>query len=202
LSSSDLAQWIGAIATALAVIVAIFTTLYFELIKPRRDRPKLKIHYDNSDPQCRRLSQSENGVPSSYYIRLKVMNTGKSPAQACTGRLVEIVSGNGRLRTDWDVSDLAWSAQPTPKSISLNSMGDHFFLDIGWILNNGEQLFRLRTDRVPRATTLDFGPGEYYFHVVIYAENAEPAGQWFRVNWNGEFDKFFMEKASKPNMPK
>jgi hypothetical protein len=198
LSTSDLAQWVGALATVAAVVLALATTLYFEFYKARRDRPKLEIFYDNVSPQCRRLSQSPEGQSSSYFIRLKIVNKGNTSAQGCVGRLVEIANEDGTLRSDWDISGLTWSTQAIPEPIYLSPKGDYFYLDVVHIVE-GEQVFRLRTVRIPRAIKMDFEPGQYYFHVVVYAEKAQPAEQWFKINWNGEFDKFFMEKTHKPN---
>ena len=110
---TEVAQWVEAIGTIAAVFVAILTTLYFEVWKQRRERPKLEIYYDNDDPQCRRLSPSPDNM-SSYFIRLKIINNGNAPAQGCIGRLVAIADDRGMLRRDWwDISGLTWSTQST-----------------------------------------------------------------------------------------
>jgi hypothetical protein len=196
-TSTELAQWVEAIGTAAAVFVAILTTLYFEVWKPRRERPKLEIYYDNADPRCRRFSPAPAGSQSSYFIRLRVANNGNAPAQGCIGRLVAIANENLTLRDDWDISGLTWSMQSMPQPIYLSPKGDYFFLDVASTREN-EHVFRLRVDPTPRAIKLEYEPGQYYFQIVVYAEKADPVEQWFRVNWQGEFDKFSMEKTGKP----
>ena len=192
-----IAQWIEAVGTFVTAVIALFTTLYYEVWKPRRDRPRLQIYYDNDDPQCRRFSPSGLAdVGSSYFIRLKVVNTGRAPAERCIGRLVAIADENRRLRKDWDISSLAWTGQRRPEPIYLSPRGDHSYIDLIQVVE-GEREFKLRVDRTPRAIKLDYEPGQYYFLVVVYAERAEPVEQWFRVTWNGKFDEFAMEKSSK-----
>ena len=197
-TSTEVAQWVEAIGTIAAVFVAVLTTLYFEVWKPRRERPKLEIYYNNADPQCRRFSPASPGSQSSYFIRLRIANNGNAPAQGCIGRLVAIADEKGNLRPDWwDISGLTWSTQSTPQPIYLSPKGDHFFLDVAWTREN-ENILRLRVDPTPRAIKLEYEPGQYYFQIVVYAEKADPVEQWFRVNWHGEFDKFIMEKTDKP----
>ena len=194
----ETAQWVEACGTVVAAMVAVFATLYFEVWKPRRERPKLKIYYDNADPQCRRFSPGSPDSPSSCFVRLKITNDGNAPAQGCVGRLVAIADDKGDLRPDWwDVSALTWSTQATPEPIYLSSKGDHFFLDVAQIIEN-KNVLRLRVDQTPRATKLEYEPGQYYFQIVVYAEKADPVEQWFRVNWPGEYDKFTMEETRKP----
>jgi len=59
-------------------------------------------------------------------------------------------------------------------------------------------MVRLRVERTPRATKLDFEPGQYFLYLVLYAERPKPMEQWLRVDWNGKFDEFMMEKCGPP----
>jgi hypothetical protein len=196
--SSLIAQWVDAIGSFVAALVALFVVIYFEIWKAKRDRPKLTIEYDNADPQCHRLAaQGPVGGKPSYFIRLKIVNTGNAPAKECVGRLAAIANEDGTFRSDWDISSLIWTAQETPQPKYLSAKGDYSFLDVVWTVQ-GERIFRIRTDSTPRAIKLEYEPGQYYFQIKVYAEKAEPIEQWFRVNWYGEFDKLVMEKTYKP----
>jgi len=190
-------QWVEAIGSLIAALVALVTVLYFEILKPLLKRPKLEIYYDNNDSRCRRLSPSKPPEMSSYFIRLKIVNTGDEPAERCLGRLVTIADKNRVPRTDWDISSIAWPGQQIPEPIYLSPKGDYSFLDVAQVVE-GESTFGLRVDSTPHAIKLNYEPGEYYFQIVVYAQKAAPVEQWFWVNWNGEFDKFIMKKTGKP----
>jgi len=99
---ADAAQWLEAVGSIIAAIVALGTVLYFEIFKPKRDQPKLDISVSMTPPDClkspissRPISQStvekseEIIVADNYLLRFKVINTGNTGAED-----VEVFAGN------------------------------------------------------------------------------------------------------------
>jgi len=83
LAPSTLAQWVGAIATSSAVVVALFKD---EVLRYFR-RPKLRIRITPEPPDCllSPIEVSVNGMPvwsgDSYWLRLWIENTGSFRAE-------------------------------------------------------------------------------------------------------------------------
>ena len=51
-TSPSLPDWLTAVGTILAVVVALFIAFYGAL-RRRRDRPILSVEFDNREPFCR-----------------------------------------------------------------------------------------------------------------------------------------------------
>ncbi len=84
MAPSSTAQWFGAVATFLAVIVALFK----DSIREWRRRPKLVVSCDNLPPWTVRTpffqrDQTDNLVwtGDSYWVRVKVENKGRTRAK-------------------------------------------------------------------------------------------------------------------------
>jgi hypothetical protein len=83
LAPSTLAQWIGAVATSLAVVVALFKDAIVGCLL----RPKLTIRIKPTYPDCVKMPVSFSRVGSpqwtgeAYWLRLWVENTGHRRAE-------------------------------------------------------------------------------------------------------------------------
>ena len=85
MAPSNAAQWFGAAATFLAVIVALFK----DSIREWRRKPKLIVTCENSPPCTVRtplfVNEPRTGgllwTGDSYWVRLKVENKGRSRAE-------------------------------------------------------------------------------------------------------------------------
>jgi hypothetical protein len=76
-----------AIGTITASIVALFSVLYFELIKPSRNRPALRLKFEDVPPYSSLTNLNIAGRPPRVHtsiarlIRIGVLNTSKVPAR-------------------------------------------------------------------------------------------------------------------------
>jgi hypothetical protein len=100
---TGIAQWLEAIGSIIAALVALGTVLYFEIWKPRRDYPKLDISISMAPPDCLKspmssqpISESmterdlgEIVVADSYLLRFRVTNNGNVKAES-----VEVFASN------------------------------------------------------------------------------------------------------------
>ena len=90
----NVAQWVGAIATFSAVIVALFK----ESILRRWRRPILDIEITLEPADCH-LTQARSGhvVADCYYFRFWIKNTGASRAEQ-----VQVFASKLSRKTGWN----------------------------------------------------------------------------------------------------
>jgi len=164
--------WAGAIATALAVIVALLSSLG---LFSRYRRARLRITFEPAQPWCRYVEQPDGST--ALWARVGVENVGGTTARGCIGRLIGL-STNGVVRTDVDPLQLRWAG--VPRSMSFDPVdirpGQREFLNV---------LFR--RDGSPRwaivtFTADDFQPGfeteldvdqPHVLQIALYADNAD-----------------------------
>jgi cellobiose-specific phosphotransferase system component IIC len=84
LELGNLAQWVGALGTILAVIVALFKTEFLQWLR----RPNLKIVVSLGPPECHAVpftfkvaQDTPIQIAQSYYFRIYVLNDGKTRAE-------------------------------------------------------------------------------------------------------------------------
>lgn len=83
LDPSDSTFWamLEAIGTITASVIALFTVIYFEIIRPRRNRPTLQINDENRAPYSAFTELVLGGKPPRIHtsqakqIRLGVLNS-------------------------------------------------------------------------------------------------------------------------------
>lgn len=99
---TEIAQWLEAIGSIIAALVALGTVLYFEIWKPRRDHPELDISISMAPPDCLKSPMSSQSisestierveeivVADSYLLRFRVTNNGNAKAES-----VEVFASN------------------------------------------------------------------------------------------------------------
>lgn len=116
---ATVAQWVEAIGTLLAVIVALVIALFQDSMRSWVNRPDLKVTIEAASPDCIKipLVARQGGrvvaEANTYYLRLKVTNQGKSTAnrvEVFAEKLWrEAVDGTFQEVTSFIPMNLAWS---------------------------------------------------------------------------------------------
>jgi len=168
-SGESLANWLTAIGTLLAVIAAVILSAAPQ-IATRLTRPIFKVDFKNEEPYCRTTMEG-------YWIRLRVVNSGKSVAKNCEGKMVRIIDASTKQeRKDFDPIVLRWVGSTIDKPIDINRNEDEY-LDI--IQTNAliEKQFLIRAagvEKNPMGINLHPPRGDYFLHVELYGANVEP----------------------------
>src|SRR3990170_8414429 len=116
-------QWVSAIGTVLAVIVAIVLSVS-SLIAKWWNKPRFKVEFTNEKPYCRTTNFPQY---QAYWIRLKVLNVGRSVAKDCKGKLVKIIDAETKEeRKDFDPIVLYWVGEPFGEPIDINENDGEF----------------------------------------------------------------------------
>jgi len=164
-----LASWIIAIGTLLAVIVAVVLSVAPQ-ISTYLTRPIFKVDFKNEEPYCRTTIEG-------YWIRLRVVNSGKSVAKNCEGKMVRIIDAStNQERKDFDPIVLRWVGSTIDKPIDINRNEDEY-LDI--IQTNAliEKQFLIRAagvEKNPMGINLHPPRRDYFLHVELYGANVKP----------------------------
>lgn len=138
------------------------------------------------------------GAKRSWFVRLKVANSGTVLANDCVGRLLTVLDEYGIELKKFSALDLYWTRQDSPENYSpvdINGPNDHTFLDIGQV-KESEDIFTIRAV-IPRGQRLvevpglpqgpNLQPGIYFMQIGIYAKNAVIPPTWFRVEWEANY---------------
>lgn len=101
---------VGSIATAAIVLI----NLYLIFIKPRQEEPKFAVEFEAREPFCREtegnpLTSDSRGV-TTYWLRVRVKNSGKSVAKHCLCKIIEVMDCEGKAIFDFDPTVLHWVA--------------------------------------------------------------------------------------------
>lgn len=209
--SPSVPDWLTAIGTVLAAVVA-FVIAFRADFRRWYNRPRFEIEFGNKEPFSRHsrvtirnpldgtLFLGPDGKPlvsDSYWIRIRVRNTGRSVARGCEGKLVRITHTRDKTdRTDFDPVMLHWVGVPhriefIGKPIDINK-GEYEYLDVVYtpaIYPN--QFFIPAEDIEPRGINLTPPREDYYLRIVLYGANVEPLGKTFLLRNTGEkYDSF------------
>lgn len=170
--------------------------LYLTSVRPFLRRPRLKpsTNIQRSDPTDADMRQ---GAGRSWFIRLRIENTGQSAAKSCVGRLIE-VQREGRGIERFDPLNLYWARQSEPahfQTVDIQGNRDFFYLDVAQIAEAGNRL-SLRVvipegQRLALSPGLPIGPelpeGTYFVRIGIYAEGAYIEPTWFKLEWKADY---------------
>ncbi len=178
-------DWLGAIGTIFATIVALFIA-FLPSIRNHWNKPKIIIEYDNDTPFCvsKMIYKEEEPMEISYFIRLRIKNTGGTSARGCEAKISKIVD---LARNDEDMfidtHQLKWSYH-TRGPVHLNS-GEIEYVDFLEVFEDetrniiivGEpdyykEPYKTRNSSVPRT--------DHLIEVKIYGENFKPVSASFK----------------------
>src|SRR5262249_7961854 len=177
--------WAGAIATALAVIVALLSSLG---LFGRYHRARLRMTFEPNQPWCRFVELPDGST--ALWARVGVENVGGTTARGCIGRLIGL-STDGVARTDVDPLQLRWAGMP--RSMSFDPVdrrpGQREFLNV-LFLRDGSPRWAIET-----FTADDFQPGfdteldvdsPHVLQIALYADNADTITRDQRVDAGAE----------------
>jgi hypothetical protein len=197
----DMVAWIavGSVSTAIVVLI----NLYLIFFQPRWNRPKFFISLEMSRPFCREVASPvfaprEPSTPTlarTYWVRVKVKNSGKSVAYRCLGKLIEVMGDEGKVLYDFDPMQLHWvgtdwGAVPFI-NISLNRE-DYEYLDV-LVTQQGDSKIYICGDQFvwskykPRGIQNSLQTGSYILRVSVYGDNVDPETKFLSLIW-GEQD--------------
>lgn len=180
--------WLAGIGT-LALALA---TVYVEIIKPRWNRPRFSVEFENAEPYCRvaRQKVEKPTGPSqevcAYFLRIKVANVGKSVANRCVGKLVEVEDDSGNVLSGYDPWALHWVGTDWDKipfsSIDLNQ-SEYEYLDVLYTREDLPNLAIICKDKSLRGLEPWFRPGTYVLQITIYGDNVKPESKRYCLAW-------------------
>jgi hypothetical protein len=181
-------EWISAIGTVLAVIVAIVLSVS-SLIAKWWNRPRFKVEFKNEEPYSRTTK-----FPSylAYWIRLRVLNVGRSVAKDCEGKLVKIIDAQTKeeLR-NFDPVVLHWVGARIDKPIDINK-NEYEYLDIINTQSNDPNRFYIRGVGLKediRGINPNPERRDYFLHIEIYGANIDPQFVEVELKNHRDFDK-------------
>jgi hypothetical protein len=83
--ATSAADWLTAIGTVGAVVVALATPAVSSML--RRRRPALRIELSGSEPDLRAVLDASSDAIVAFWLRFTVTNSGRSTAQAVRAQL-------------------------------------------------------------------------------------------------------------------
>lgn len=214
-TSSDNIQLLIASATFLAVLVALFAERFWKWL----DRPRIKVYFSDQDSECYHKTTMDihyrNGqtiesisIPT-YYVRLKVFNSGRE-----TLNNVEVVLEKIEPRPTTFMSlNLSWAGFINPpndikRTVRIPSRQSRV-VDVIEVMEPNQTLQfanKLGTQNDPdtnryRAyikgfrscsikpnTLSDVSPsGKYIFHIGIYADRVKPKIVKLSIKYTGDW---------------
>jgi hypothetical protein len=211
LAPSTLAQWVGALATSAAVIVALFKDEYLRYFR----RPKLAVRIVDKPPDCLlspiEVRNSNTGqmlwTGKCYWLRLWIQNDGAGRAeqvQVFVSKLYKRdANGNPAPVAGFIPMNLRWSNSRDPKNpeifaagISRRPLGKHCDLcsisDPANPTDNldgytGQCVASLQLEVYPSTNSHRLPPGNYIMEVIVGAANANPITTYVQLNLTGKW---------------
>ena len=210
-----MAQWAGAVATLLAVCVALFKD---EILKWRR-KPKLALNVALAPPDCHKTTLSYKVQRTAltfvtaecYYLRLWVKNEGKTRAETVQVFAEKLCrrSADGQFKPveNFIPMNLRWAyshANGRPPEIFADGispgMGKH--CDLGCVVDPArrkdlgddlpgvqaqETILKLDVEFPPNTMSHLIAPGVYRLHLLLAAANCAPVATQLEITLTGKW---------------
>ncbi len=225
---SSLAQWVGAVATSSAVIVALFKDRVFHLFR----RPKLTISISPKPPDC--VLSTMNGFDrygnllwagKAYWLRFWVQNGGKERAEQVQVFVSKVYKQGANKKpvqmADFLPMNLRWAnardwhnPEIFAPGISSKPLGKH--CDLCFVSDpanprdkleghEGQCVATLQVETFPTSNVHRLPPGEYLIEVIVAAANAGPITVYLELNltgrWSTDPDVMFRDYLSVQLVP-
>jgi hypothetical protein len=205
---------IGSLATA---VVAILTFVTIVVI-PRYRRSKFSIEFEFAQPFVRpTVSSLLPGTPQppatppsgtrvpSFWVRVRVKNSGRRAAKRCIAKLARVVDHNGKKVEPLDPLYLHWvgtSWGDVPfRQVDLDR-DDSEFLDVlmtqqgnphAWLA--GDQFPWARYE--PRGIVKVLPQGKYVLTITVYGDDVQPETRHLSVRWGALDERDISARLSK-----
>jgi len=169
--ASSAAEWLTAVGTLLAVVVAVGLQGWLDF-RAKRRRPLLTLRFDEHKYQEENNPETGAGIP---YLRLAVTNArGKETARDVEILLLRVdeVGGGGVKR--WLVNPaFAWANSLDPMPRMTIPPGVTRYVDIGcWVRSSG-LILKLCVKPEPGSGRHHLPPGRYRLLLSVTARNAD-----------------------------
>jgi hypothetical protein len=178
-------QWFSAGGTIFLALITVFIAI----VMPRWRKPKFKVEFD------KKFCRTAEVPKDSYWLRLKVTNTGRSVAKRCFGKIVKFIDDSGE-RTDLDPVMLhwigtTWGYPPYPPfftPIDLNR-GQHALLDV--LVTKADspgKAFIFTYGFLNGTNTTDILSGNGQIQITIDGDDVEPHTREYSIIWDNMSD--------------
>ena len=127
----------------------------------------------------------------AYYLRVKVVNTGRRTAEKCRGYLANVelwCNGSFQETIYADFMSLVWSHNPGCESMELLPQVPHW-LDVLSTSNAGKSFILETNPQAPKYSNCVWGLGVYRLTIKVYAEEAEPSQAFVLIKWDAQWDR-------------
>jgi len=194
-----------AIGSVGAVGVAIFQTLFLTWWR----RPIMEIGvFGSIPPYLRKIpirdDRTGQTVDVIYPLSLQVRNTGKTIARQAVPLLTgvgQLVDGVWKVQEAWiPVTLRFWVLDELVQRAAGKSTEERdlvplrpYVFNLGFFSTSLPDSFHLGDVLIPRNQPNEYGPGDFCFELMAFAEGAAPAKKYFWIHWKGgcsdEFDE-------------
>jgi hypothetical protein len=170
-----IAQWLAPIVTVFAVLVALFGQQFWAWWR----RPILKIEFEEKEPFVRETNL-QNGKRGEW-VRVRVRNVGRSPAQRCIPMLVAVTSDSGE-RQDIDPMQLRWAGVPRSQGYKPMNLANGDFAYVNVLVTEDDW----HHSRFVTFESADYDPGfpqgllhksAHRVRVTLTSDTAQPASR-------------------------
>ena len=186
-------EWLTAIGTVGAVIVALILAIWGEEIKATFVRPKLSAKAGVGRPYSEKARQTWLKIanpPNAYYFRIAVQNRGNAAAyevQVFLEQIDQVTSQGTKTVSDYVPMNLKWAYR---NSATLPTLLPHMppvFCNVVHVTEPRSDALVLNVE-FPSSGTHLLETGTYHFHIMVAAANARPRrykleivfyGKWF-----------------------
>lgn len=202
-------QILTTLGTLGAVFVALFATFWPNIVACWK-RPKLVFKFGNDEPFCRRVPNildPKTGKVSrlnSYYVRLRVKNTGLSIARNCEGKLVVIAHKDLKtLLQDFDPVVLRWVGNYNSSGLLDINSQEYEYLDVFSTNEKSDRLHIAAIDySIPRGITMDPQRDDYFVLITIHSENADLVSKICKITSGSIYDDVKLTIANRSEQEK
>jgi len=180
---------IGFIALAGAVTGGLVTGFYSHA-RDLLTRPRLSLDYADDKAHFVDLNYVKNGVDiSAVYVRVRARNGGRRVAKGCrvflTGLEEVQPAGTRPAELFHDSLLLGWpGADFAPRDIP---RGVDFYVDVVRVSKHNPDFLFCVKEMFGNQAELGNYRGTYRFHILITAENADPAQCTVDVTYHGDW---------------